>query len=38
MARQHYEECRRRSELAVQEGEQALRSAYIFATEKLCPR
>jgi len=38
MAWQQYLECRKRSEMAFEEGNRALAAAYAFASEKLCPR
>jgi restriction endonuclease S subunit len=38
MAWQQYLECRRRSEMSLNEGEETLRRAYVHTTERLCPQ
>jgi type I restriction enzyme M protein len=38
MAWQQYLECRKRSEIALNEGDEALRRAYVHTTERLCPQ
>lgn len=38
MARQQYLESRKRSEMALREGDEALSAAYTYASERLCPQ